>query len=68
MGIVGLQRDKLMIVEVIVMSHEKKAKKRKGRNDHETIKETSPRRFEHEFANEPMTPVELDRNKIPKKC
>ncbi|WP_017470692.1 hypothetical protein [Amphibacillus jilinensis] len=50
------------------MSHEKKAKKRKGRNDHETIKETSPRRFEHEFANEPMTPVELDRNKIPKKC
>ncbi|MBM7540093.1 small acid-soluble spore protein O [Amphibacillus cookii] len=52
------------------MSHEKKAekRKRKGRNDHETIKETSPRRFDHEFANEPMTPVELDRNKIPKKC
>lgn len=59
-----------MVVEVIVMSHEKKAekRKRKGRNDHETIKETSPRRFDHEFANEPMTPVELDRNKIPKKC
>ncbi|WP_157065170.1 small acid-soluble spore protein O [Amphibacillus sediminis] len=50
------------------MKHDKKERKQKGRNDHETIKETSPRQFEHEFANEPMTPVELDRNKIQKRC
>ncbi|WP_440894852.1 small acid-soluble spore protein O [Amphibacillus sp. Q70] len=50
------------------MKNEKDRKTLKERHKEEKLQKKSPQRFDEEFSDEPMTPVELDRNKLTKKC
>ncbi|MBU5595374.1 hypothetical protein KQI76_09440 [Amphibacillus sp. MSJ-3] len=50
------------------MKNEQDRKTRKQRIKEEKLQQKSPQRFDEEFSDEPMTPVELDRNKLTKKC
>lgn len=51
------------------MKNEKDRKTINERNKkEEKLQKKSPQRFDEEFSDEPMTPVELDRNKLTKKC
>ncbi|WP_117168896.1 small acid-soluble spore protein O [Paraliobacillus sediminis] len=45
----------------------KKNIEKKGVSDEQAIRGTMPTEFDHEFANEPLTPMEKQNNKKTKK-